>query len=520
MKSFCISGPVIFTDHYFLSHRLDWAQLQDFIEKKFYFVLHAPRQSGKTTAIKEFVAHLNEEAKYAALYVNIEAGQAARDHAEKAILVVLSSMRSGIARQLPEHQMALSYLDKALAVPTSINLSSLQSFLEFWASNSEQPIALFIDEIDSLTGDSLLSVLRQIRSGFDKRPQGFPQSLCLIGLRDVRDYRIMSKDGVYLSTSSPFNIKAASITIANFSPEQVLELMEQHTQEYGQLFSSEAVDYIFELTQGQPWLVNALAYQACFHDVTDREKIISKEVIERAKDALILRRDTHLDSLGDKLKEPRVRAIIDAIVSGKIQITDFPEDDLQYVTDLGLIKASSMEIANPIYQEVIPRQLAYVVQRQVSERSIDYVNDDGSLNMNKLLEKFSEFYRENSEIWMEKFEYKESGPHLLLMAFLQRVINGGGSIHREYALGRKRVDLLVTFGAQKIVIELKIRHLKDSLRTVTAQALEQTAEYMDIKQATEGHLIIFDQDTSKSWRRRIYAKSHKQMGKTIRVWGM
>src|SRR5690606_2028617 len=115
-----------------------------------------------------------------------------------------------------------------------------------------------------------------------------------------------------------------------------------------------------------------------------------------------------------------------------------------------------------------------------------YQNNDGSLNMHKLLENFTQFYRENSDIWLGKFEFIESGPHLLLMAFLQRIINGGGKIHREYALGRKRVDLLVEWqtGKQRIVIELKIRYGEKTLE----EGLQQTAQYMDINNATEGHL--------------------------------
>ena len=98
--------------------------------------------------------------------------------------------------------------------------------------------------------------------------------------------------------------------------------------------------------------------------------------------------------------------------------------------------------------------------------------------MHKLLEAFTQFYRENSDIWLEKFAYKEAGPHLLFMAFLQRIINGGGKIHREYALGRKRVDLLIEWilrktlkQKQRIVIELKIKRGPKTME----EGLEQTA---------------------------------------------
>ena len=127
---------------------------------------------------------------------------------------------------------------------------------------------------------------------------------------------------------SAFNIKAESLVLSNFSLAQVRDLYEQHTHETGQQFTDDAIEYAYYLTQGQPWLVNALAYQACFRDVTDHSQPITKEVIERAKETLIMRRDTHIDQLVHKLQEPRVRNIIDAIISGTGDRKKFPTDDI------------------------------------------------------------------------------------------------------------------------------------------------------------------------------------------------
>src|SRR4029079_10244307 len=126
----------------------------------------------------------------------------------------------------------------------------------------------------------------------------------------------------------------------------------------------------------------------------------------------------------------------------------------------------------------------------------------------KLIQGFSDFFRENSDIWLDKFEYKEAGPHLVMMAFFQRVINGGGVIQREYAIGTRRVDLLIKWGAQKIVIELKILRNKD---TVT-DGLKQTEDYMDGCGATEGHLIVFDRDVNKTWEEKIFTRNETVNG--------
>lgn len=516
MRTFAIAGPVNPKDHYYVPHRLDETLFLQLIEEKKYFILHAPRQSGKTTAIYMFAQQLNTAHNYKALYINVEPAQVARSNVKEGMEIILNRLRGAGKLLFDNNDPFFTYIEKALE---RVSGGSLQEVLQNWSGSCQLPIVLFIDEIDSLVGDTLISVLRQLRAGYINRPNNFPQSICLIGVRDVRDYRIWSEsEHDMVLGGSAFNIKAESLVLHNFTLDQVRMLYNQHSHETGQKFTDEAVKYAFYLTNGQPWLVNALAYQACFRDVTDRSQLITKEVIERAKNTLILRRDTHIDQLVHKLKEPRVRRIIDSIIMGEDAPQDFPIDDIQYVIDLGLVTKYNqrLDIANPIYKEIIPRELSYSTQLSITQQALWYQNNDGSLNMHKLLEAFTQFYRENSAIWLEKFDYKESGPHLLLMAFLQRVINGGGKIHREYALGRKRVDLLIFWGEQRIVIELKV---KRGQKTID-EGLIQTAEYMDTNNATEGHLIVFDREANKSWNEKIFVQEHKVGKDIITVWGI
>ena len=501
--------------HYFLPHRLDWDQLEDFIKKEYYFVLHAPRQSGKTTAIIEFVKHLNQKKTYTALYLSTEPAHSSSNDVHESIRAILEEFRDQITDFIPEEQTAIEYLHKVLKEKTT-EKSGVSAFLRFWAQSSTKPLVIFFDEFDGLVGNTLITLLKQFRTGYTKRPENFPQTICLVGVRDLRDYKVKTKEQEELGVLySPFNIKAESLILPDFSLENIRTLYGQHTEETGQVFTDEAIQYAFTQTQGQPWLVNALAYQACFRNVQDPSVCITKEILEKAREDLIKRSDTHMDALLDRLDEPRVRGIIDILLSSE-EGPGFPPDDLQYVRDLGLISRREIRIANPIYQEIIPRALAYTRQEEIMQEISWYQKKDGSLDMSKLLAGFTEFYRESSDVWLEKFTYKEAGPHILLLAFLQRIINGGGRIHREYALGRKRVDLLITWKTQRFVIELKVKRQESDV----AKGLEQTAEYMDTSKATEGHLVIFDRDVKKSWDKKIYHKTKQVSGKTIEVWGM
>ena len=359
-----------------------------------------------------------------------------------------------------------------------------------------------IDEIDALIGDTLLAVLRQLRAGYPERPHRFPQSVILCGVRDVRDYRIRSSaENAIIAGGSAFNIRAESLRLGDFSRDEVESLLTQHTEETGQAFTEEARRDVWELTQGQPWLVNALAYEACFGNKAgrDRSRSITADTIQDAREQLILRRETHLDQLTDKLQEERVRRVVEPLLSGTAAADSIPADDLQYTRDLGLVAQDGpVAIANPIYREVIPRDLTYTTQEMsIHHDPAWYVNDDGTLQVGKLLAAFQEFFREHSEHWVERFQYKEAGPQLLLQAFLQRIVNSGGRIEREYGLGRMRTDLLLvrpvvgdSGRTQKVVIECKVLHR--GLERTLREGLEQTRAYMDHCAAAEGHLVLFD----------------------------
>lgn len=199
-------------------------------------------------------------------------------------------------------------------------------------------------------------------------------------------------------------------------------------------------------------------------------------------------------------------------------------DDISYVYDLGLItlEGGQIAIANRIYQEIIPRDLTYSTQVTISHQTAWYVDADGRLEMNRLLTAFQQFFREHSEHWVERFDYKEAGPQLLLQAFLQRIVNGGGRIEREYGLGRQRTDLLVIWnhpqGIQRVVLELKLRTSK--LETVIEAGLRQTWEYLDRCAGDEGHLVIFDRDPNKPWEEKIFHRTETVQGRTLDVWGM
>ena len=523
MRFFNTSGPVVAADHYCIPplERLNLSEVRRLIRDKRYFVLHAPRQTGKTSALLALRDLLNAEGNYGCVYVNVEGAQALRGDVEQAMQVILGELASWARSTLGDEFLNDTWSD----ILAQFGAGALREALTRWSAAAPKPLVLLIDEIDALIGDSLLSVLRQLRAGYVRRPGEFPQSVVLCGVRDVRDYRIQSTaENAIITGGSAFNIKARSLRLGDFSQDEVRALLGQHTEETGQAFAAEAVETVWTQTQGQPWLVNALADEACFYGVAqDRRHPVTADAIHTAQEQLILRRETHLDQLADKLKEERVRRVVEPLLSGGEQ-RRFVDRDLEYVRDLGLVAQDRpLRIANPIYAEVVPRELTWVVQEEFDQETAWYVDSDGRLDVGELLSAFQAFFREHSEHWVERFEYKEAGPQLLLQAFLQRVVNSGGRIEREYGLGRGRTDLLIVWpqGEQtrRFVVECKVLH--KSLAQTVAEGVEQTAGYVDRCGAEAGHLVIFDRRTDRRWADKVFHdRRTADSGVTIDIWGM
>jgi hypothetical protein len=520
MKHFNNAGPCRPEDHYMLPVGARLPELRRLVEQKLYFVLHAPRQVGKTTTLMQLAQELTAEGHYTALLVSAEVGSAFNDDPGAAELAMLGTWRRNAEIWLPADLQPSAWPD---AQPGE----RVSSALTAWSLASPRPLVIFLDEIDALENDTLLSILRQLRDGFRNRPRGFPWSLGLIGMRDVRDYKVMSGGSERLDTASPVNILSRSLTLSNFTAAEVAALYEQHTTATGQVFTAEATQLAFHLTQGQPYMVNALAKVAVEELQPDPSQPITADEIERSKEILIQRQETHLNSLAKRLREERVRRVIEPILAGDA-LFEVPEDDLRFVQDLGLavsVNGGHLQIANPIYREVIPRVLTNSAQKSISQETKWYVLPDGRLDMDKLLTEFQQFFREHSESWVERFDYKEAGPQLLLQAFLQRIINGGGRIEREYGLGRGRTDLLVLWnypnkqggGVQRVVLELKVR--RKALEKAITEGLAQTLEYGERCNADEMHFVVFDR-SKKPWSKKIFKRTRKQRGVTIKVWGM
>jgi DNA polymerase III delta prime subunit len=482
---FNTTGPCEADIHYMLAPNIRLPHLLRLIEQRNYFVIHAPRQTGKTTAMMALAKELTESGRYTAVMVSAEVGAPFSDDPGAAESAMLDAWRDTIADTLPSDLQPPNWVYGAPG-------QRIRANLRLWAQASPRPLILFIDEIDSLQNETLISILRQLRDGYRGRPKNFPISVALIGLRDVRDYKVASGGSDRLNTASPFNIKERSFTLRDFNAEEVEELYQQHTCETGQVFTPEAMATAFDLTQGQPWLVNALVKEIVQEMVTDTSIEITSDHFQQAKEILIARQDTHLDSLAERLREPRIKAIIEPMLAG-LEFGNVPPDDIQFVIDLGLCKIDplgGLTIANPIYREVLPRVLTFTSMASLPQIAPTWLTSEGELNVDSLLQAFVEFWRQHGEPLLGTTAYHEIAPHIVLMAFLHRVVNGGGTLEREYAIGRDRMDLCLRYKSVTLGIELKVWREKKG--DPEDKGLEQLDSYLDRLKVDFGWLFVFD----------------------------
>ena len=517
-RYFNTAGPCIPAKHYMLPALDRLPGIRRLVNMERYFVIHAPRQTGKTTAVKALAREINEKGDMVAIYCTLETMQKLVGSHETAMREIrhLVLRSAGMVRELVPLVAEIGELKSTVGISTAVG-DALQAL----CVKSEKPVVVFFDEVDCLVGDVLVSFLRQLRDGYVNREDApFPASIALVGMLDVRDYKAQIRpDGQSLGQISPFNIISKDMLLRNFTAEEVATLYRQHTDATGQAFAPDVLDKVMDFSGGQPWLVNALARECVekIHGFRYGETVTAEDV-ETAKETIIRRRDTHVDSLMERLREPRVRRVVEPVIFGGERTVSSNSEDWRFVVDLGLLREErgTLVPANRMYAEIIGRYLSRDAQESMETAIPDtpWATSDG-LDMPGLMAAFQRFWRENSGADRRAYEYGEATPHLVLMAFLQRVTNGNGRIAREMALGSKRLDLCVEFRGHRYAVEVKT-----AKNFAGEDSYRQLAGYLDGLGLAEGWMAIFDDGKEKSWDEKLYNRDVEFNGKTLHVVGL
>ena len=363
---FNTTGPIDPSLHYHIPplERINLDQIMGHIRRGKYFSLHSPRQSGKTSFLRALRHFLHDIGEFACLQLNL--GNAVTRHAnlERDILAILATL----AREA-KYQLGDSFPDSIYHAihQRETPQTALQSVLMAWTSRMDRPLVLLLDETDALKDDTLYSVMSQLRTGYEWRGSRFPYSVLLCGVGVATSLKSEVAGSRYGESLCPFNVMESAMRLRNFSKDEIARLLQQHTKETGQVFRPQAVELVTVWTGGQPWLVNKMAEIAL--ELAGNRKTITEEHIVCAQEMMVESQEPHFQHFTERLLDKRVRQIVERILAGDTQWESLPAADLDVVLNMGLVvDQPRLDIANPIYREVIPRALARARKVERSKR--------------------------------------------------------------------------------------------------------------------------------------------------------
>jgi predicted AAA+ superfamily ATPase len=537
MRYFNIAGPNRELDNFSLDplKRIEYQSIETLIARGQNFSVCSSRQSGKTTFLLALKKRLNREGRYRCLYCNVEAAQVAGNDTERGIKLVLNRLAQEVEF---EFQDFWPYQNFAPILEHTGADGALVALFERWLYKEQPakpPIVLLLDGIDLLRGGTLVSVLRQLRTGQISSPRLFPQSVVLSGVRDVRDSDIDIGGDEILRGRSGSDIRERSIVLSNFTQNEVKELCEQYAAESKQTFQEYAYSRLFALTGGRPWLVNALLCEALYEMGFGRDvsRPISFGMIDAAKDHFIARQEIYMNQLAVKLSPPSVRETLFPILVGGGWKKKPLQEDLDYLEDLELIQrsATGWGIPNAIYRELIPKvmgmslkdELVHIVDRN------QFLKPDKRLDFQNIVYAFQRLYCDHFLEWGRRYDLEGVLAQILLQTFLHYVLGDRGRMECDYALSTGRVDISVGWGytlengerrEERFVVEIALFDITKSHEAVVRSGVAQVVSYAKPRQAHEVYLIILDEDDSKTWYDRLFQEEHTHDGMLVHVYGL
>jgi hypothetical protein len=480
-RRFNTAGPNDSARHTTISARSRVPALWDIVEQGRYFVLHAPRQLGKTTLLLDLAAEINREKSRVAAVVSLEPG-AAFPGVDAAELAMLDSWRYDLAAYLPADVSVPRWPD---APPGNRIGAALSAF----AQDCPRPLVLFLDGLDTLSREVRVSVIRQIRAGKSRRPRGFPSTIGFASLRDPRELDTAQEPANASTPTSSISLEAEVITLPSFTREHVGEVCESLAEQLSQPVLQTAVDRVFDLTRGVPFFVSSLG-QRLFEMFELRKGPITAADVDKARDVLIERRGGVLDEAVDRMRDARFKSMLEQV--GSTALWDLSSAEARAAVDLGIIHEmpdGSVQFTNAIWRLVVTRQFPSAKSSMFTTDKPAWVRPDGRLDPEKLLETFLEFWRRHGDQIFAGATYGELSP-LVLTAFLNGIIKNGGIIEREYALGRGRMDVCIRQGGSAVALVVKVRRERDADPAV--EGLGQVDASLARHALEHGWLVIFD----------------------------
>ena len=493
MKRFNYTGTCIPEKHYIADTSKKIEKIIKMIDYGDYFTINRPRQYGKTTTIALLSEKLKE--KYIAIKLSFQGK-------EKESFDNVKSFSKLFMDSINIYLKVINRED--LIIKNEINsLSELSQLITEIVNKAEAKIVLFIDEVDEASNYQLFSkFLGMLREKYLKRNEGEDStfhSVILAGVHDIKNLKMKMRGSEEISYNSPWNIAIDFEIDMSFSASEIETMLIDYEKDNNTGMNiKEMSEKLYEYTSGYPYLVSKLCY------IMDEklEKNFSENGVENAVKIILNENNTLFDDLIKNINRYKeLYSLVERIVLEGEEIT-YNADAHNMAVMYGITredKKHKLKIDNKIFEI---RLYNYMIARREIEKGSPYnykysgkFVENGKLNMELVLEKFQELMKAEYREIDEKFVEREG--RLLFLAFMKPIINGVGFYFVEPETRHSnRMDVVVTYGGEKFVIELKIwRGGK-----YEQEGREQLCEYLEAQNLTKGYMLFYNFNKGKEYK--------------------
>ncbi len=464
--------------------------IKTMVDRGRYFSIFAPRQSGKTTFLKEVCRELHEDQTYAAVILSFQ------KYKQLDKRTFYAQVQKHLYRQLID-RLTVVKCEKLPEIKSFLNTHRLTNHISFSDLFEElnrmieyKKIVVFIDEFDGIPRKELENFLTTLRDLYQQYKDIKQKALYSVGLIGIRNITKLVVGGI-----SPFNI-ADQVELPPFSLKNIRDLYAQYTEETNQPFTQSAVKKVYEETAGQPWLVNRLGTILTVNVKPETVKPIDEKDVEIAIQILLLERNDHFDNLYEKAilyKETFVKIVFD-------HVKYIPNDKEQtWLEQYGLIKKKERNalVANNIYKERYIETFFSDAKLSEDISISEYSLSDDSLDMERIILDFEKYITRIgvSAFYEKKKPYEKTGQFLLTAWLYQFVKGGEGDLRYEVPTGLGRMDILLTYKGKKYIIETKVNRHDDLTAIIEESILQLSSKYLATESTTLGYLVIYDTKT-------------------------
>ncbi|MDX2306531.1 MAG: AAA-like domain-containing protein [Microscillaceae bacterium] len=521
-KYFNDTGVCIPEEHFMVDISAKISQILALIERGSYFTMNRPRQYGKTTMSFEIFDFLHKNPEYLPIKISFEGiGDSIFEDEQRFSSGFLEIIAKRLKHTNPE---SVSFFEENAAKTTG--LKALSGMISTFIKTQDRKVVLMIDEVDKSSNNQLfLSFIGMLRDSYLLRYEGEPtfHSVILIGVHDVKHLKRKISPESSGKLNSPWNIAIDFKVDMSFSPQEIETMLLDYikTKNIGMDIPAIA-QKIYDYTSGYPYLVSKLC-KFVDEDIFPPQNKENWDLEDIEAGFGMLTNGGYTTTLFDSLFKyledypDLYELIFHLVINGKEYEYNLNDPMIDLAVTYGIIKNQngSCQIHNRIFEQ---RIYAYFLSRQATRRGQSYpiieekeaFIKNNQINLQVVLQKFQAFMREEYGSRDEAFLEREG--RLLFLAYLRPIINGEGFTFKEPVVGKeRRIDVVLTFGNKRHVIELK-RWEGESYHQ---QGLQQLSDYLDLYKLKEGYLVIYDFRKSKEYKEAWISFQNK---KIFAVW--